>query len=67
MTNKMILRAKTVLRPLRGKKGQTLVEYALIIAFIALVAVAVLAVTGVQVQGIFGSVSSQLSAAQSSH
>jgi hypothetical protein len=35
MINKVITRAKIALRRLKSKKGQTLVEYALILAFIA--------------------------------
>jgi Flp pilus assembly pilin Flp len=67
MINKVITRAKTVLRRLKSKKGQTLVEYALILAFIAVVAISVLLALGKTVTGVFSTVNSQLAAANSSH
>ena len=70
MINKVITRAKTALRRLRNKKskkGQTLVEYALILAFISVVAISVLIALGNQVKAVFTTISSQLSRAQSSH
>jgi len=39
MINKVIIRAKSALRRMKSKKGQTLVEYALILAFISVVAI----------------------------
>jgi Flp pilus assembly pilin Flp len=52
--------------PLRvpGKRGQTLVEYALVIAFISVVAIASLLSMGSQVQGTFTTVNRQLTDAQ---
>jgi Flp pilus assembly pilin Flp len=67
MINKTIVWAKAVLRRRQGKKGQTLVEYALILAFISVVAISVLIALGNQVKGVFTTISSQLSRAQSSH
>ena len=67
MTNYIILSAKTALRRMKSKKGQTLVEYALIIAFISVVAISVLMAMGVQVESVFTTISSQLSVAGSSH
>jgi Flp pilus assembly pilin Flp len=67
MINKVITRAKTALRRLKSKKGQTLVEYALILAFIAVVAISVLLALGQTVRGVFSTINSQLSLAQSSH
>ena len=67
MINKVITRAKTVLRRLKSKQGQTLVEYALILAFIAVVAISVLLALGKTVTGVFSTVNSQLAAANSSH
>ena len=67
MINKVITRAKTALRRLKSKKGQTLVEYALILAFISVVAISVLIALGNQVKSVFTTISSQLSAAQTSH
>jgi len=67
MINHIILSAKTALRRMKSKKGQTLVEYALIIAFISVVAISVLMAMGVQVESVFTTISSQLSVAGSSH
>ena len=60
MINKVIIRAKSALRRLKSKKGQTLVEYALILAFISVVAISVLIALGGQVNRIFSSITSQL-------
>jgi Flp pilus assembly pilin Flp len=51
----------------RSRKGQTLVEYALILAFISVVAISVLIRLGTEVKSLFSSIDSQLSAAKSSH
>ena len=67
MINKVITSAKTALRRMKSKKGQTLVEYALILAFISVVAISVLIALGNKVTGVFSTISSQLSAAQASH
>jgi len=58
---------KHLLRKLKAKKGQTLVEYALILAFIAVVAISVLITLGKTVHGVFSTIVSQLQNAQSSH
>ena len=42
MINKVISSAKVAMRRMKSKKGQTLVEYALILAFISVVAISVL-------------------------
>ncbi len=67
MINKVITRAKIALRRLKSKKGQTLVEYALILAFISVVAISVLIALGNQVKGVFTTITSQLQYAQTSH
>ncbi len=67
MINKVITRAKIALRRLKGKKGQTLVEYALILAFISVVAISVLIALGQQIKSVFTTISSQLAYAGSSH
>ncbi len=67
MINKIITSAKTALRRLKSKKGQTLVEYALILAFISVVAISVLIALGSQIKGVFTTISSQLAYAGSSH
>ena len=55
--------------PLRNKnkKGQTLVEYALILAFISVVAISVLIRLGNEVKSIFTTITSQIAIAGSSH
>jgi len=66
MINKVIIRAKSALRRMKSKKGQTLVEYALILAFISVVAISVLIALGSQVKSVFSSVTSQLALANGS-
>ena len=56
-----------MMQRLKRKKGQTLVEYALILAFISVVAIAVLIDLGKQVKSVFTTISSQLAYAGSSH
>ena len=51
----------------KRKKGQTLVEYALILAFISVVAISVLIRLGDEVKVIFTTITSQLAVAGSSH
>lgn len=58
---------KNLYRRLKSRKGQTLVEYALILAFISVVAVSVLISLGQQVRGVYSKISSSLASAQSSH
>jgi pilus assembly protein Flp/PilA len=48
---------------LRGTSGQDLLEYALLVALIALVCVAVITSTGTNVQAIFQQISTALSTA----
>ena len=62
MMNKQMLRRRK-----QSKKGQTLVEYALILAFISVVAISVLIRLGDEVKLIFTTITSQLSVASSSH
>jgi len=51
----------------RSKNGQTLVEYALTLAFISVVAISVLIRLGNELKIVFSTTTSQLAAAQSSH
>ncbi len=67
MINKVITSAKIALRRMKSKKGQTLVEYALILAFISVVAISVLIALGGQVKSVFSTITSQLQTAGSSH
>lgn len=50
-----------------SKRGQTLVEYALILAFVSVCAIAVLIRLGTEVKAVFSTITSQLSVASSSH
>ena len=58
---------KAYLQSAKNKKGQSLVEYALILAIVAAVAVAVMIALGTRVKSVSSTTSSQLSAAQNSH
>jgi pilus assembly protein Flp/PilA len=58
---------KSLLRRLKSRKGQTLVEYALILAFISVVAISVLISLGQAVRGTYTKISSALASAQASH
>ena len=51
----------------KAKRGQTLVEYALILAFISVVAISVLINLGNTIRSTFSKIASQLQVAQSSH
>jgi Flp pilus assembly pilin Flp len=55
---------KKWLHRLKGRKGQTLVEYALILAFISVIAISVLISLGQHVKSVFTTISSQLAYAQ---
>ncbi len=66
MLTKLIKRAKGTLWRLKQKKsGQTLVEYALILAFISVVAIVVLQALGSKVSQVFSTINGKLDAAQS--
>ena len=51
----------------RKKRGQTLVEYALILAFVSVCAISVLIRLGEEVKTVFSTITSQLAVASSSH
>jgi len=67
MIKKILTNAAITLRRMKSKKGQTLVEYALILAFISIVAVGVLIALGNQIKTVFTTISSQIAVATSSH
>ena len=67
MINKVLTKANIALRRMKSRKGQTLVEYALILAFISVVAIAVLISLGNQIKGVFTTITSQIAIASSSH
>jgi Flp pilus assembly pilin Flp len=52
---------------LRSRCGQTLVEYALILAIISVVAIGVLITLGQQTKGIYSNIGSVMSSAAASH
>jgi Flp pilus assembly pilin Flp len=52
---------------MKSKKGQTSVEYALILAFISVVAISVLLALGGQIKSVYMTITSQLAYAGSSH
>ncbi len=51
----------------RTRRGQTLVEYALIIAVVAVVVVGVMLSMGHQVKGFYSTMTSDMASAQASH
>ncbi len=51
----------------RRRRGQTLVEYARILAFVSVVAISVLVRLGNAVRSVFTTITSQLAVASSSH
>jgi Flp pilus assembly pilin Flp len=67
MINKVLTNAAITRQRMKGKRGQTLVEYALILAFISIVAVSVLIAMGNQVKSVFTMISSQIAVANGSH
>jgi len=67
MIKNIILRAKCAVRRMKSRRGQTLVEYALILAFISVVAIAVLISLGGQIKSVYSTISSQVAIAASSH
>jgi Flp pilus assembly pilin Flp len=60
----MLNKIKAALRCKQNKRGQTLVEYALILAFISVVAIIVLQQLGSKVSSVFSTVNSKLDTAE---
>ena len=67
MIQTILTRAQSALRRMKSRKGQTLVEYALILAFISVVAISVLVTLGTQVSAVFTAITNQLSYAADKH
>ncbi|MEM9443806.1 MAG: Flp family type IVb pilin [Verrucomicrobiota bacterium] len=65
MLTKIYSKIVADLTTLRSKKGQTLVEYALILALVSIVVIAVLTLLGGQIESIFNEITNSLSAATS--
>jgi Flp pilus assembly pilin Flp len=59
-----IRKTSACLGRLRGKRGQTLAEYALVLALISVVAISVLATMGNQVAAVYTTINRQMSVAQ---
>ncbi|MEM1058082.1 MAG: Flp family type IVb pilin [Verrucomicrobiota bacterium] len=66
MLTKLVVRSKNAFWRLKqDKRGQTLVEYALILAFISVVAIFVLQALGTKVTQVFSTINNKLDEAQS--
>lgn len=64
MIGTYLLPGRLLLRPLGNRRGQTLVEYALVLAFISVVTISVLIAMSGQVKTVFTTVDRQLNVAQ---
>jgi Flp pilus assembly pilin Flp len=60
-----MIRAGLLLHWLQNRKGQSLVEYALVLSFISVLCVALLSILGVQIRGIYLLIIHALSTARS--
>jgi pilus assembly protein Flp/PilA len=60
MTTKLYVTFVTQLAKLRSKRGQTLVEYGLILALVSIVVITVLSVLGTSIKGVFNTITSTL-------
>ena len=66
MMTKLVVRTQNAFWRLKqNKRGQTLVEYALILAFISVVAIVVLQALGTRVTQVFTTINEKLAQAQS--
>lgn len=61
MMTKLYTAAVSRLTYLKSRKGQTLVEYGLILALVSIVVIAVLSLLGNQLRNIFGKITDTLS------
>ncbi len=67
MMTRIKTRMTSRLRRLQNRRGQTLVEYALILALISVVAISVLISLGSHVKAVYSTITSQVAIAASSH
>ena len=67
MKNRIFHIARRALRPLKSKRAQTLVEYALILAFISIVAIGVLVHLSSDINNLYSSIHLSFTSAQASH
>ena len=62
--NKVINGMSTLRSRLKSRKGQTLVEYALILSLVSVLTIIVMSVLGVEIQGLYLPIISALEAVQ---
>ena len=67
MKHRILHVLKRCLRSFKSKRGQTLVEYGLILALISVVAISVLINLGTQVKVMYSKIDSGLTSAAASH
>jgi Flp pilus assembly pilin Flp len=67
MKNRIVQIFKKSVRSFKSKRGQTLVEYGLILALISVVAISVLINLGAQTKAMYSKIDSGLASAQASH
>jgi pilus assembly protein Flp/PilA len=60
MLTELYIKAMSSLNQLKSRKGQTLVEYALILALVSIVVIVILTLLGSQIQTIFSQITSTL-------
>jgi|GEM_PF-656570 len=60
MTTKLYVAVVNQLAKLRSKRGQTLVEYGLILALVSIVVITVLSVLGTSIRGVFNTITQTL-------
>lgn len=63
MIDKVISRASISLRRLKGGKGQTFIEYILVLSFISVLCVGCVSIFGHELQGIYQSINNSLAVA----
>jgi Flp pilus assembly pilin Flp len=63
MTKTIFTHASRALRALRGNRGQSLVEYALILSFLSALAVALCSIMGTQIHGLLAHIVQAIQAA----
>jgi Flp pilus assembly pilin Flp len=54
-------------RRFSSRRGQTLVEYALILAFVSVVAISILVAVGTNTKAVYSTINSQISKASATH
>ncbi len=66
MKSLIISHARAATRQLKSKKGQTLVEYALVLSFISVLTIIIMSALGVEVRGIYAPIIAALDQARQS-